>query len=178
MRSLAEVLKDVVARATSGPKRWAVVRTGPRDPIPWPIRLSVYLRDDYRCKTCGHRDDTRATLQLDHLLPWSAGGSDYTDNLRVLCTPCNQRRTNQQDGAEGRRLLPTTWWCVTCWNEPTHRPSWRDGTDLAAAPAVEQPAILAFCAWCRDIAHTDIAFTAGHYARLVSTEWSPTRGVA
>lgn len=59
------------------------------------IRASVYARDHHRCVTCGATD----RLSLDHIVPWSAGGSDKPDNLRTLCIPCNSRK--------GVRRLPT-----------------------------------------------------------------------
>lgn len=156
MRLIADILPDVLDILERGPRRWALVRTGEREPIPWALRLSVLIRDDYRCKTCGWRDDTGASLELDHCLPWSAGGPDTSDNLRVLCSSCNQRRSNYDDGAHLTRRLPTTWWCMSCWSEPGRpRPIWQDGTDLGAAPLVTEPSFLAFCAWCRTENYTD-----------------------
>lgn len=58
-------------------------------------RHAVYTRDGHACLECGTTD----RLSLDHIIPWSAGGSDKPDNLRTLCVPCNSRK-----GA--RRLLP------------------------------------------------------------------------
>lgn len=51
-------------------------------------RLLVYRRDGYRCRNCGSAED----LQLDHIYPWSMGGTDELDNLQTLCGPCNQAK--------------------------------------------------------------------------------------
>lgn len=167
MNTLDAIMARVLASVGRGSCRSPVVRVGDRDPIPWLLRLSVLIRDDYRCKVCGRRDASGRTLQLDHCLPWSTGGTDDSDNLRVLCRPCNQRRSNFDDGASAARLLPTTWWCRSCWSEPSARAVWIDGTDLGAAPAVRGADVLAFCAWCRAEDFTDQPLTAD-YARGIA----------
>jgi len=50
----------------------------------------VLARDRERCVTCGTTED----LQFDHILPWSRGGGNTVDNLRVLCANCNLARGN------------------------------------------------------------------------------------
>lgn len=69
-------------------RRLAVVKPPERPPIPIGVRLSVFGRDGYRCADCGSTED----LTLDHIHPWSRGGSDTEDNLRVLCRSCNSRK--------------------------------------------------------------------------------------
>lgn len=97
-------------------ERWPVYRTGERDPIEWDIRRAVYARDGFRCVWCG-RDEP---LTLDHITPWSAGGSDDSRNLRTLCWPCNERRSNYRTwGAPKDHPLPVAPWCEECW--PTTR---------------------------------------------------------
>lgn len=59
-----------------------------RPPIPAEVRALVMERDEYRCVECGIVDD----LTLDHIWPWSLGGEDTVENLRVLCRPCNSRK--------------------------------------------------------------------------------------
>lgn len=38
-----------------------------------------------QCMKCGAADN----LQLDHILPWSKGGTNRFDNFQLLCRPCN-----------------------------------------------------------------------------------------
>lgn len=45
-------------------------------------------RDGWVCLHCGSPDD----LTLDHVIPWSVGGSDETNNLQTLCRSCNARK--------------------------------------------------------------------------------------
>lgn len=48
------------------------------------------------------------------MLPWSAGGSDMSHNLRTLCKRCNEERSNYDDRDRHKRVLPVTWWCIDC----------------------------------------------------------------
>ncbi len=59
-----------------------------RRKIPREVKRRVYERDEFRCVLCGETED----LTLDHILPWSLGGLDTVQNLRVLCRPCNSKK--------------------------------------------------------------------------------------
>lgn len=59
-----------------------------RAAIPADVRAHVFDRDQHSCRRCGATED----LTLDHIHPWSIGGADAPDNLRVLCRPCNSRK--------------------------------------------------------------------------------------
>lgn len=59
-----------------------------RASIPVEVRAAVFDRDGHACAICRATDD----LALDHIYPWSLGGPDTPDNLRVLCRPCNSRK--------------------------------------------------------------------------------------
>jgi hypothetical protein len=51
-------------------------------------RTAVLMRDGSMCQCCGNR--FRATeLEVHHVLPRVAGGSDSTRNLITLCIPCH-----------------------------------------------------------------------------------------
>ena len=54
--------------------------------------LKIYKRDKYQCQYCGYSpricNDFRA-LHIDHLKPWTSGGSNKMDNLVVSCEKCN-----------------------------------------------------------------------------------------
>ena len=59
-----------------------------RAAIPTRIRDQVFSRDGGACLLC----QSTESLSLDHVIPWSHGGSDSVDNLRLLCRSCNSRR--------------------------------------------------------------------------------------
>jgi hypothetical protein len=59
-----------------------------RAPIPNETRAAVFSRDGHACVRCGATDD----LTLDHIKPWSLGGSDTPDNLQAMCRTCNSSK--------------------------------------------------------------------------------------
>lgn len=71
-------------------RRYEYARVVPehRTAIPAQLRVAVFERDGYACVTCGATSD----LALDHIYPWSLGGPDTFENLRVLCRPCNSSK--------------------------------------------------------------------------------------
>lgn len=60
----------------------------PRTKFTPAFRGAIYARDGFACLHCGARDN----LTLDHIHPWSLGGSDEPGNLQTLCRPCNSRK--------------------------------------------------------------------------------------
>lgn len=65
-------------------ENWAILR--PRRAYISPkVRAEVMERCRGRCVACGTTD----APTLDHIYPWSKGGSDELDNLQILCRPCN-----------------------------------------------------------------------------------------
>lgn len=59
-----------------------------RRAIPLNIRATVMERDGYQCVEC----DSTEWLTLDHIWPYSKGGRDTVENLRVLCRSCNSAK--------------------------------------------------------------------------------------
>lgn len=68
------------------------------------LRNEILERNGFTCQLCGagpgdtdpfnpHR---KVRLHIDHIIPISQGGTDNKDNLRVLCSACNQGRSNVQ----------------------------------------------------------------------------------
>jgi hypothetical protein len=51
-------------------------------------RDAVFERDRYCCVYCSATED----LTLDHVIPYSKGGSDEPDNLATCCRSCNSRK--------------------------------------------------------------------------------------
>lgn len=93
-----------------GRPRHPVVRTGERDAIDPVTRQLIYERDGDRCTECG----SIGHLQLDHVVPWSAGGSDRSDNLRSLCADHNHIRSNFVETYSPRLLgvVELCYWCA------------------------------------------------------------------
>jgi 5-methylcytosine-specific restriction endonuclease McrA len=59
-----------------------------REPIPEAVRHEVWRRDKGRCVDCGSRE----RLELDHIIPVSAGGSSTARNIELRCEDCNRRK--------------------------------------------------------------------------------------
>lgn len=58
-------------------------------------RLAIYLRDGLACTYCGSTIEEGASLSLDHVKPYSAGGSNSERNLVTCCAKCNSSRGNR-----------------------------------------------------------------------------------
>ncbi len=59
-------------------------------------RLALYLRDGMACAWCGAGiEEGAARLTLDHLVPYSQGGSNEATNLVTCCTLCNSRHPDR-----------------------------------------------------------------------------------
>lgn len=97
--------------------RYEVTRTlksGEERRLPDWKRDLVLRRDRVQCVWCG----SKGRLEIDHIIPWSAGGSDDFDNLRTLCHDCNQERSNYaNEGDLEPPRFPTAHECVYCNKE-------------------------------------------------------------
>ncbi|MFC3628234.1 HNH endonuclease [Paracoccus angustae] len=60
--------------------------TAGRRPLPARVRREVMDRDGSVCAYCG---DTDGPFHIDHIFPYSRGGSDDPENLTVACQTCN-----------------------------------------------------------------------------------------
>lgn len=141
---MQELLSDVVRR--NNRERWDVTRTRhTEDRVrhePW-VRQAIYDRDGRACVSCRVADhqvrNTGSAFQLDHIVPWSAGGTDDASNLRTMCGRCNYQRSNHRDVAEERPRLPVTYSCPVC-----HDLDVRADVELEAGVDL----VLAYCATC------------------------------
>lgn len=72
------------------------------------LRNEILERNGYTCQRCGNgpgdidpfNPGRKIRLHIDHILPISQGGKDVKDNLRVLCSACNQGKSNVQPPSE------------------------------------------------------------------------------
>lgn len=60
-------------------------------------RYSVLHRAGFKCQACGLKPnpDNNVVLHIDHIIPYSYGGSNNMDNLQVLCSQCNISKSNR-----------------------------------------------------------------------------------
>jgi len=63
------------------------------------LRYRVLCRDRFRCQICGRSPATSLGVELhvDHITPWSKGGPNTEENLRVLCSDCNLGKGDKQE---------------------------------------------------------------------------------
>jgi hypothetical protein len=64
------------------------------EPIPGTIRYQVIARAKGRCEACGVSNAVRA-LQVDHIIPRTAGGANHLWNFQALCSLCNVQKHNK-----------------------------------------------------------------------------------
>jgi len=68
------------------------------------LRNEILERNGFTCQLCGagpgdtdpFNPNRKVRLHVDHVKPISQGGTDDRSNLRVLCSACNQGRSNVQ----------------------------------------------------------------------------------
>lgn len=60
------------------------------------LRFEIFQRDKFTCQYCGKsKDEDSVKLELDHIVPLSAGGTDDYHNLTTSCKKCNQGKSNK-----------------------------------------------------------------------------------
>jgi hypothetical protein len=59
--------------------------------VSYRMRFLVMRRDDFKCRICGTSPaiNPGTVLDVDHIVPWAAGGETEMENLQTLCEPCN-----------------------------------------------------------------------------------------
>lgn len=61
------------------------------------LRDQIMHRDNFTCQKCGKYMPDKVGLHIDHIVPVSKGGKTVTSNLQVLCSVCNQRKSDRID---------------------------------------------------------------------------------
>ena len=77
------------------------------------LRQEILERNGYTCQLCGagpqdqdpFNPARKVRLHIDHFDPASHGGAVDKDNLRVLCSACNQGRSNIKMPSESAKNL-------------------------------------------------------------------------
>ncbi|NMC44990.1 MAG: HNH endonuclease [candidate division Zixibacteria bacterium] len=72
------------------------------------LRSEILERNGYTCRHCGRgpgdKDpfypNRKVILHIDHEKPLSQGGTNNRENLRVLCSACNETRSNIESASE------------------------------------------------------------------------------
>lgn len=67
-----------------------------KDPVPDSLYYRVLKESEGRCALCGASKKDRP-LHVDHIKPRSRGGKTEYENLQVLCSKCNQAKSNKDD---------------------------------------------------------------------------------
>ncbi len=78
--------------------------------VPLNIRFKVLNRDNFRCVYCGKSPatDLGVKLHLDHIVPFSRGGTNSLENLQTLCEQCNYGKSNTELNKEFTAKKPDT----------------------------------------------------------------------
>lgn len=112
--SLGDVLEDSVILASI--ERMPVLNREPRSAVGKDLRYGLWLRDGGTCWICGRKAYQGVA---DHVRPrsnWPADllqFADRSDNLRLACWDCNERKSNLNYQG-GTMPLGVTTWCVRC----------------------------------------------------------------
>jgi hypothetical protein len=80
--------------------------------VPPAQRVRILHRNGMTCQLCGagageldpYDPSKRVRLHVDHIVPVSEGGTSEDDNLRALCSACNEGRSNLQIRPSERAL--------------------------------------------------------------------------
>ena len=65
-----------------------------RKQLPKHLRDQILKKFNYKCFQCG----ATKHLAIDHINPYSKGGSDNPENLQVLCRSCNSKKGTKHKG--------------------------------------------------------------------------------
>lgn len=79
-------------------------RSGYERGLPRSVRTEALRRHGWRCAGCGIGPGDGVSLQVDHVVPKSRGGTDDQTNLQPLCAgpnsgQCHRRKTQAEANA-------------------------------------------------------------------------------
>lgn len=67
-----------------------------------PMRQQVVMRARERCEYCQTQQAIVVAMEIDHILPQSAGGKTTLDNLALACVGCNAFKLDFQTGIDSQ----------------------------------------------------------------------------
>jgi len=80
-------------------------------------RFRVLTRDKFTCQYCGKRPP-EAVLEVDHIFPKAAGGTDANENLITACFDCNRGKRATIVPRHIGEIPALLWncadWCPQC----------------------------------------------------------------
>lgn len=79
-----EIYPDISKTSLSNRKRKALKTT---------LRFRIFKRDGFTCQYCGSKAPD-VSLEVDHIIPVSNGGSDDESNLTTACFDCNRGKSD------------------------------------------------------------------------------------
>lgn len=80
-------LRGIVSKARR--MAWRAPEKADPTGLPRWLRFEILKRDHFRCTYCGAAGRDGATLEVDHIKPKAAGGTDEPKNLTMSCESCN-----------------------------------------------------------------------------------------
>lgn len=89
--------ETAVHRSTTPESRMTLARK----PLSKRTRFDVFKRDGFKCAYCG-TTPPKVVLEVDHVVPLAAGGTDDIDNLVTACWDCNHGKGARQLGVAPR----------------------------------------------------------------------------
>jgi len=85
-------IKDFITRNKSD----LIIRKMNKRVVNLKLRFEIFERDKYKCVVCGRDASDGVKLQVDHIHPFSKGGSSKKENLATLCFECNIGKGNKE----------------------------------------------------------------------------------
>nr|WP_245248176.1 HNH endonuclease signature motif containing protein [Methanobacterium petrolearium] len=56
--------------------------------------MAIYYKDNGLCKICG-KEVSFDEAEIDHVIPWSEGGTTTVNNGQLVCPTCNRSKGNR-----------------------------------------------------------------------------------
>lgn len=59
---------------------------------------TLVLTEEPLCRVCLEHGRVSASVEMDHIVPYAAGGTDKRSNLQGICLPCHDAKTRRENG--------------------------------------------------------------------------------